>query len=120
MSLQLVQRCEQRPSAFVLEPQVTLGTARVGLELDPGLGDSVSLGRLLAGAESGRVGVVEPAAQHVSHAGRPLNRCDVPGERDQVAPEAVRGEHPGCALDVSGGQGCLEIRQPGVDAGLRQ
>ena len=37
-----------------------------------------------------------------------LDGRDVPGERDQVAPEAGRGEHPGGAVDVAGGERLLE------------
>ena len=74
----------------------------------------------LAGAEARRVGVGQPLAEHVGNLVAALDGLDVPGERDQVAPEAVGGELGHHAVDVAGGQRGLEIGEPGVDALLRR
>ena len=48
-----------------------------------------------------------------------LDGREVPGERDQVAPEAGGREHLAARVDVTRPQGRLEVGEPGVDPCLR-
>ena len=57
-----------------------------------------------------RVGRVEGGPQQVGDPVAALDGLEVPGERDQVPPEAGGGEHPGGPVDVPGGQCRLEVR----------
>ncbi|MDQ6898432.1 MAG: hypothetical protein M3072_02830 [Candidatus Dormibacteraeota bacterium] len=50
--------------------------------------------------------------EHVAHAFGTLDRDNVPGERDQVAPVAVVEEQADYRVDISGGQGILEVSEP--------
>ena len=61
----------------------------------------------------------EAFAEHVGDAVAALDGLDVPGERDEVAPEAVGGELRDRAVDVARGQRRLEVGEPGGDPVLR-
>ncbi len=56
--------------------------------------------------------------EHVAHAGGPLDRDDVPGQRDQVAPEAVGREQGGGRGGVLVLEGRIERLQPLNDHSL--
>ena len=84
------------------------------LELEPDVGDAVGLGRFLGGAEAGRRGGLERGPEQVGDAGGSLDRRDVPGERHEVPPEALVGEHRRRPLDVARGERLLEFVQPRI------
>ena len=86
------------------------------LEFDERRRDVAVLAGRLAGPEPGRVCAGQPGRQHVGDAIAPLDGLDVPGERDEVAPEAVGRELADDAVDIADGEGRLEVGQPGVDA----
>jgi len=50
-----------------------------------------------------------------------LDGLDVPGERDEVAPQAIVGEQPCSRVDIAGAEGGVERVEPGLDgaAGVR-
>ena len=79
------------------------------LEFDERRRDVAVLAGRLAGPESGRVGVGQPGGQHVGDAVAAFDGLDVPGERDEIAPEAVGGELGDDAVDITVGQGGLEV-----------
>ncbi len=113
---QLVQRGQQGPRRAVLEAQVAAAAPHGGLELDPGLGDTPSprgRGPLLH-AEPGRVHPLQHLDQARPDRLRPLGGGDVPGEGDQVPPEALGPEESDRGIDVACGQRRLELLQPGV------
>jgi len=66
-----------------------------------------------------KLGAFEALAEHVCNLVSALDGLDVPGERDEVAPEAVGGELRDRAIDVARGQRRLEIGEPGGDPVLR-
>ena len=122
VALELVERGEQRPglrAVLVDEPQQATPATDGRLELDPRGRDAVGLVGGLAGDEPAGIGVLERRAEQVRHARGVLDGGEVPGEGDQVAPEAGGGEHARRPVDVARPQGVLEVRQPGVDPGLR-
>ena len=89
------------------------------LEFDERRRDVTVLAGRLPGPESGRVGAGQPGRQHVGDAVAAFHGLDVPGERDQVAPEAVGRELADGAVDIADGEGGLEVGQPGVHPLLR-
>ncbi len=115
---QLVQRGQQGPRLAVGQPQVAAPAPDGGLEVDPRLVDAVGAGGLLAlgHPEPGRVDPVQHLGQPGAHGVLPLGGGDVPGEGDQVAPEAGGGEQLDGGVDVPGGERGLEVGQPGLDA----
>ena len=119
-ALQLVERGEEGPRAvgavLLLQAQQPGAPADGRLEGEPRGDDPAVLGGRLAGREGGRAGALEGRGEQVAHALGVLDRGDVPRERDQVAPPALRGEHRGGPVDVARGQGLLEGGQPGVGA----
>ncbi len=117
MALELVERREQRPRLAVAQAQVPAAAADRGLERDPRLGDAVGLGRRLGRAPAARLHARERVLEHVADAVAALDGLDVPGERDEVAPEAVVGEQLGGGGGVARGQRLLEAREPLVDLG---
>ncbi len=118
VSLELLQRGEQCPAFVALEAEMADAAARGRLELDERGGDVTVGGRLLAGVEARGLRLGEAGVQHVGDAVAALHGLDVPGEGDEVAPEAVDGELRRSPLDVADGKGGLEVREPCVDAGL--
>ena len=120
VALQFLQRRQQRPRLRRLlsrrcpTPRPTAVSNSMNAETTP----PSSVG-VLAGAEARRVGAGEAFAEHVGDLVAALDGLDVPGERDQVAPEAVGGELRDRAIDVAGGQRRLEIGEPGGDPLLR-
>ena len=121
-SFEFLHGGEQRPGLVALEPQMADAAADGRLEFDEGRCDDLIavdvLGGRLAGPESGRVGVGQPGRQHLSHGTRSFQSLDVPGERDEVAPEAVGRELADDAVDIAVGEGGLKVGEPGVDAFL--
>jgi hypothetical protein len=117
VALELVERRQERPGALVVEPQQTRAAPDRGLEREPGRHEAVGLGRLVAlgDPEGRRVGRLHRCPQQVGHPVAVLDRLEVPGECDEVAPVAGRGEQARRALDVSGGQRGLEVGQPALD-----
>ena len=113
--LQLDHGGEQGERLAALEPQVPEAAGLDGLEVDPRL--------LGAGLASGRFGErptlrLHPrkgGAQHVGDLFVALEGGDVPGERDEVAPQAVVGEQGGGRLGVTGGQRGVEGVEPALN-----
>ena len=118
VALELVERGQEGPGALVVEPQQARAAPDRGLEGEPGRGDAVGLLGLLAvgDPEVRGVGRLHGVAQQVVDPVAVLDGREVPGERDQVAPEGGGGEQAGGALGVAGGQCRLEVGQPGLDA----
>jgi hypothetical protein len=125
VSLEFLHRRQQRPRHVVTglgvrrQTQMSLAAARRRLECDPRRDDAVCFVGGLGGVKSRRVGIGEPFTEHVGDAVPALDRLEVPGERDEIAPEAADGEHAGNTRNVPVDQGVLELRQPGVDPFLR-
>ena len=90
-----------------------------GVELDERRNHPGVLGRVLAGAEVRRLGARQAFAEHARDLVAPLDGLDVPGERDEVAPEAVDRELRDRAVDVAHGERRLEVGEPGGDPVLR-
>jgi hypothetical protein len=119
VALELVQGGEQGPGLAIAQPQLPVPATHGGLEVDPGLGDAAGLRGFLAVGDlpAGRLDPIQGGAQHVGDVGASLEGPDVPGERDQVTPEAVLGEQAGGLIRVVGGQGRAELGEPGGDHG---
>ena len=106
----------QAPS--VVQPQQARAAPDRGLERDPRRRSTPS-----ASAGSSPSAIRKSSASVVSivcreQVGDPvaaLDGLDVPGERDEVAPEAGRGEQARRALGVPGGERGLEVGQPPLD-----
>src|SRR6266487_5546460 len=112
VALEIVQRRQQRPSFAVSEPEVTDAAADRGLELDPALVVRPGGAQLVSDCETAGLHLIERLSKHIAYALGTLDRDDVPGERDQVAPVAVFNEEGSCGIDVPGGQSPLKVRQP--------
>ena len=117
VALELAQRGEQRPRIAVPQPQVPVAATGLGLERDPRLRHALGLGGRLGGREPARPRRGERVVEQVLHALGAFDRLDVPGERDEVAPEAGLQEQLRCGLGVAAREGLLEARQPLVDLG---
>src|ERR1700744_2831400 len=85
---QLVEGGEQGPGLPVTQPEVPAAAPGRGLELDPRLSDPVRLGRLLADRPPAGPDPGQGRGEHRGDLLAALDRLDVPGERDQVTPEA--------------------------------
>jgi len=119
VTLQLTQRGQQRPTEVALEPQMTDTSAHRRFEFDKRRCHTTSIvGGSFPGPESRRVGVDELCAQHVGNVFATLDRLDIPRERHQIAPDAVRNELGHHAVDVTRRQRRLEVGQPRLNAGL--
>ena len=122
VALEFLQRGQQCPGGVrtvvaSFQAQVPGAAAHRGLELDERRDDTVTvtvIGGGLAGPEPRRVRAGQSVLQHVADGVAALHRLEIPGERHQVAPEAVDGEHAGDPRDIAGGQGRLELGEPGV------
>ena len=80
--------------------------------------DAVGLGPAARSSRQSRGFVPrERLAEHVLDAVAALDRLEVPGERDEVAPEAVLEEQRGGGRGVARGQRLVEAREPLVDRG---
>src|ERR1700730_4427636 len=112
MASEIVQCRQQRPGFAVSEPEMTYAAADRGFELYPALGFPARLAELVSDGETARLNLIERLTEHVSYPFDTLHSDDVPGERDQVAPVAVINEQAGCRINVTGGQGSLEVCQP--------
>ncbi len=110
--LQLARRGQQRPGLLALEPQVAAPAQGRGLEGDPGLGDAVGLARRLLQGEAPGRRRAELRRQHVADGAPALQRGDVPGEGDEVAPEARFGKQLRRARGIARLQGGLEPVEP--------
>ncbi len=111
-ALELAQRGQHGPRLAVLEPQQAVAAAGLRLELEPGVGDAVGLGRRLGGGEAARLGARERRLEHVLDALRPLDGLEVPREGDEVAPVAVVEEQLGRRRGVTARERVLEAREP--------
>ena len=89
-SLEFLQGREQRPAAAILEPDMAFASANRSLEAEPSLDHALRDALAFAGhAVNHPVSGLHPRQRVQKHRGdaRPaLERGDVPGERDQVAP----------------------------------
>jgi hypothetical protein len=108
---ELVEGGEQGERPALPQPEHAAAATDGGLELDQGGRGPAGLGGHLGGGEAARGRHVQGRAQQLPDAGGPLDRGDVPGEGDQVAPEADGAERRSRPVDVPGGQGVLELRQ---------
>src|SRR6185437_14028871 len=111
---------QQRPRALALQAQMAIAAPGLGLEGKPRLGDAVVLGDGLV------VGEAKVARLHGAHAGgehgldgvAALGGVEVPGEGDEIAPEAFRGEKLRRALGVLRRQRGAEPVEKGLSAAL--
>src|SRR2546430_5879313 len=98
---------------------MTDAAADRGLEFDPALGIRSRRAQLLSDCEAARLHPIESLRKHLAYALRTLDRHDVPGERDQVAPVAIFNEQGACGIEVADGQSPLTVRQPLATRGFR-
>ena len=113
-ALELGEGGEQRPDQPVLEADVARAATCRRLEDDPAFDDVAACRRRLGRveAEAGGADLAELALEHGADLVRALQRLDVPGEGDEVAPVAVRLEEGG----RGGGVALLErVVQPSED-----
>ena len=117
VALELGERREQRPRPAVAQTQVPGAAPDLRLERDPRLGHAVGGRRRLGGRPAARRDVRELGLEHGPDLVRALEGLDVPGERDEVAPEAVLAEQGGGGRRIPGGERLLEAPQPLRDRG---
>src|ERR1700682_796154 len=117
IALELVERRQQRPGLAVSESKMAYAAADRGLEPDPAFCFGAGFAQLVRDGEAARLHSIERLTQHLANAFGALDRDDVPGERDQVAPEAVIDKQAGSRIDVPRSQDPLEVRQPPRDVG---
>ena len=97
----------------VLQPKMADAAPDRGLEPDPA--DSAtppsSVGSPRSSATANPLGCTRSRVlgEQVADAGRSFDGHDVPGERDQVAPVAVLSEEVRRGVDITCGQGSLEV-----------
>jgi hypothetical protein len=113
--LQLDHGGEQGERLAALEPQVPEAAGLDGLEVDPRLLGAGLPGRRLGERPALRLHPGKGGAQHVGDLLVALDGGDVPGERDEVAPQAVVGEQGGGRLGVTGGQRGVEGVEPALN-----
>ena len=128
MALDLVERGEQRPglrrAAVLDEPHHAVATAAVGLERKDRF-DSLRAaarhrawwGAVLSDPKTLRTGTGRPLLQCAHHHVATAERLDRPGEREHVAPMAIRREQGSRARVVGRGKRLLEIGKPVLDHG---
>ena len=117
VALQLVERGEERERlrpVLVDQPEQAAAPTDGGLEPEPRGHHAVRLVGGLVQHEAGRVGALERVLQQVGDALAALDGLEVPGERHQVAPVRLGGEHPGRGGDVTRLQCGLEVGEPAV------
>jgi len=120
-TLQLDHGGEQRERLAPLEAEVPEAARLGGLELDPRLLGAGFAGRPFGERPALRLHPGEGRTEHVGDLLVALDGLDVPGERDEVAPQAVVGEQPRSRVDIAGAEGGVERVEPGLDgaAGVR-
>ena len=118
--LQLLQRGQEGPDPPFLESHVSVAASDAGLELDPGLDQAVAARRELVrvDAEAARFDRGQLRLEQFAHAALTLDGLDVPGERDQVAPEAVGAEELDGGVDVAALERVGQSRQGLLGEGL--
>ena len=99
--LELLQCGQQRPGLIALQAQMPDAPSAGRLELDERRRHIAVLGGSLAGCECRRVRAGQPRMQHVGNLIAALDGLDVPGERDEVAPETLVVEECGRGLAVA-------------------
>jgi hypothetical protein len=118
VAFELLERGQQRPRLVVVaQAQVAAAAADPRLELQPRLGHALGGRRRLGDTPAARARARERVIEHVLDALPPLHRLDVPGERDEIAPEAVDRKELRRRGRVTLRQGLVEPRQPRVDLG---
>ncbi len=100
-ALELAGRGEERPGLVAFQPQVAPAARHLGLEADPGLRHAVGFGRGLVELPMARPDGRKLRLQHGPDGVAALERLDVPGESDEVAPEGVLAEEGSGGLGVS-------------------
>ncbi len=114
VALELDHRRQQRPAAPLAQPDVAAAPRHGGLERDPRFGDAgAGLGRIALDGPARRPHAVQRGLEHRGDLFAPLERADVPGERDQVPPEAVGLEVLDRGGDVPALEGGAEALEPG-------
>jgi hypothetical protein len=115
--LELIQSGQQRPCLPVEQADMPAAAADLGLKQQPRLAHPIGLGGLPDHLPSAGLHGCERVLEHVLDAAGPLDRLDVPGERDQIAPVALGREQLGGAGGVTAPQRLVETREPLVDLG---
>lgn len=110
MTLQLVERGEQRDGAVAGEPHMALAPSDRGLKGEPRLGQPARRRCLPVNSPGARLHGPERSAEHRTDAVVTFDRYDVPAERNQIAPVAFGREQPCRRPDVVLGEGCVEGR----------
>ena len=103
-ALQFQQRREEGPGLAVLQPDMTRAAALRGLEGEPARSSREREG---VGLHLGK-----PGPEHVRHRRAALQRHDIPGEGDEVAPVAVVGKQRRRRIDVRSLQGGRKLGKP--------
>ncbi|MCY1229600.1 hypothetical protein D9M72_419690 [compost metagenome] len=104
VALEFGKRRQQRPDKAVLDAHEAIAAPGRRLERDPAFEHAIGLGRFLAGGDAPIGGLCkgELRIKHVAHLIPALDRLDIPGEGDEVAPVAFLGEELGCIVDAAG------------------
>ena len=116
-------RCRQkRPGLVAPEPQMTLAPRRRRLERDPRIDDAAAFARRFFERPGGRLERRQLRLQHRFDGRAAFEGLDIPGEGDQVAPEAILHEQGRRGRRVAGRKGMPEPVEPGMNAfvGLRE
>ncbi len=119
VTLELIERGQERPGLAVDQPEVAAAATAFGLERDPGARDAVGDLGLLGGLPSTRLHMRQRAFEHVRDLGAALDGLDVPSEGDEVPPVALGREQLGRASGIAPLERFAEARKPLVDLGGR-
>src|SRR5579883_2946960 len=107
-AFELVQDGQQSPCLAVAQAQDAAAAAGPGLETEPGFANAVAPFGLFRQPPIARRDRIEIGAQHRGDRRTPLQRFDVPGEGDEIAPKAFLAEQRARGLAVARGQRILK------------
>src|SRR3954447_6716550 len=105
------------PASHSLHAPGPAAAPPLGLDLDPRLGAAVGGRGRLGRTPAAGLRVAERGVEHRPDAVPALDRLEVPGECDEVAPVAVVAEQIGRGGGVALCQRILEAREPRIDLG---
>ena len=107
-TLEFLQGREQRPAAAILEPDMAFASAHRSLEAEPGLDHTFCHTLAFAGLAVQRpvsgLNTCQRVQEHLGDARAALERGDVPGEGDQIAPIGLVAKQRGRGKDVAPAQ----------------
>ena len=114
-ALQFLHGGEQGPAFAIPEAQMGVAPGLGGLEVHPGLGIGGVPGGVLGEGPVAGPHVVQGRLEHAPDVLFALQRLEVPGEGDEVAPVRVVVEKFQCGVSVVAAQCLIELRQPRPD-----